>query len=737
MGLRRWQSGAMVGAVLAGTGAGAVAWHEAGGGPGAPGAPEAKAEPARLVSYADCGQMLDQLRAQALAAVGPYGLAGASAGGTYHGTSTSALPLEAAPAAAGTSGSSQASGGPSADAGSVPGFSTTNDQEQGIDEPDLAKTDGTVLVALDRSTDTLEVATVTSSPALVGSLPLASAVEATGLFLVGADAVVVGAAVSSPDSEAVVVDLSDPARPSVARSFHVQGSLVDARLVAGHVELVVRSAPQLPFVEPADGTPAALSAAAAANRAAVSASTPAQWLPSVTSEPSGTTTPAPCAAAMHTASSATSGIDTIGVVPIDPASDQPGTEVTVVGDATTVYAGGSSLYVATSEPALPVPEPAVDVPAPASPGATSSGVASSGVASSGVASSGVVSPGAVVTTPSSGSLPPDTTAIDAFDLSDPSAPRYVGSGQVPGTLIGQYALSAYQGDLRVATTVGSATPPPGEGTAPTTVSDSRVTVLAPENGALVPVGTVSGLGAGEKIYAVRFVGPLAYVVTFRQTDPLYVVDLSDPTAPRLAGQLPLTGYSSFLQPLGNGLVLGVGQSVDQNLRTDGLQVSLFDVSDPAHPALVGKDVLSGATSAAQQDPHALLYWAPTGTVVLPVVQFGSPPDGTPVAPGVAQGSAFSGAVVWRADGSGLTEQGRISQPAGAGVPACTVCAGAFGSGGAAAAPGGAPVMAPYEPYGGTVQRALVVGAKLYTVSDAGILESDLASLAPGTWMAFS
>ena len=714
MGLRRWQSGAMVGAVLAGTVAGAVAWHEAGGGPGATGASAAKAEPARLVSYADCGQMLAQLRAQALAAVGPYGLAGSPTGGTYHGTSTSALPLEAAPAAAGASG---ASGGASAEAGSAPGFSTTNDQEQGIDEPDLAKTDGTLLVALDRSTDTLQVASVSSSPALVGSLPLGSAVEATGLFLVGAEAVVVGGAVSSPDSEAVVVDLSDPAHPGVARSFHVQGSLVDARLVAGHVELVVRSAPQLPFVAPADGSPAALSEATAANRATVSASTPAQWLPSVTSEPSGTTTPAPCVAAMHTASSTASGLDTIGVVPIDPSSDQPGTEVTVVGDATTVYAGGSSLYVATSEPAQPVPQPAVDAPAPASPG--------------------VVSPGVVVTTTSSGSLPPDTTAIDAFDLSDPSAPRYVGSGQVPGTLIGQYALSAYQGDLRVATTVGSATPPPGEGTAPTTVSDSRVTVLAPENGALVPVGTVSGLGAGEKIYAVRFVGPLAYVVTFRQTDPLYVVDLSDPAAPQLAGQLPLTGYSSFLEPLGNGLVLGVGQSVDQNLRTDGLQVSLFDVSDPARPALVAKDVLPGATSAAQQDPHALLYWAPTGTVVLPVVQFGSPPAGTPVDPGVAQGSAFSGAVVWRADGSGLTEQGRISQPAGAGVPACTFCAGALGSGGAAVGPGGAAVMAPYEPYGGTVQRALVVGAKLYTVSGAGILESDLASLAAGTWMAFS
>ena len=709
----RWRSGAVVGAVAAGALAGGLGWQVAGGpgNPGHQGAPTlGRPEPARLVSYADCSQMLAQLRAEAAAEVGPYGLSGspgvrepdvyagvAAAGGAGSATAGPAAP-SAAPAAS--------AGSPAT--GTAPSFSTTNDQEQGVDEPDLAKTDGSLMVALRASTDTLEVASVGSSPHLAGSLSLASTVEATCLFLVGHEAVVLGSSVggSTPATEAVVVDVSDPATPSVSRSFAVQGELVDARLISGLVELVVRSSPQLPFVAPSDPSTAASAAAAAENRAIVLSSGPASWLPSVTSEPSGVTTVAPCAAAMHSAATTSGtapGLDTVGVVPIDPRSDQPGTEVTVVGDATTVYASATSLYVATSTPAQPVPVP---MPAPA-------------------AGAPAPAPGATTTAA-------DTTTIDAFDLSDPGAPRYAGSGEVPGSLIGQYALSEYQGDLRVATTVGWATPAPGEGTAPSTPSDSRVTVLARQGDALAPIGSVSGLGSGEKIYAVRFVGPLAYVVTFRQTDPLYVVDLSDPTAPQLAGQLPLTGYSSFLEPVGNGLVLGVGQSVDDNLRTTGLQVSLFDVSDPAHPALVGKDVLSGASSPAQQDPHALLYWAPTGTVVMPVQEYGFEAPGA----GSGTGSSFSGAVVWQVTGSGLSEAGRITQPTEA--PAAGEVGPSVSGGAVSSMPvccGGGTFLP--APYGSPIERALVVGDKLYTVSDAGILESDLASLAQGAWVAFS
>ncbi|HAM01638.1 MAG TPA: hypothetical protein DCQ30_05345 [Acidimicrobiaceae bacterium] len=751
-----WRAGLGIGlAVSALAGAGAVAGSVLSGPdvPDGAGSAGNAVSGLRLVSYASCPEMLGQLRSEALSMVGPDGLAGSwgTGGGAVSvvpGARLGAVrngPVAAAPRAAagapsgsagsagsGATGSTAGPGASPTSSGSASGFSATNDQEAGVDEPDITKTDGHVLVSLARGTDTLHVADVGGSPNLAGSFDLAGRVQANGLFLVGHDAVVLGGAVSSsggtsppmgmptappqpgvasggalpsgvasgtgtsgggaePDvvpvgmqsgtTEVVVVDLSDPSKPTVARSFSVQGSEVDARLLNGIVEVVVSSAPTLPFVAPANGSAAAVAAATTANRNAVLSSSPSDWLPSVKSEPDGTTTVAPCTSAMHTVT--TSGVDTIGVVPIDPSSDQPGTEVTVVGDANTVYASTSALYVAFTTPSGPVAQPMQGG-----------------------------QPAAV------------DTVIDKFDLSDPAAPSYVGSGDVPGSLIGQYAMSEYQGDLRVATTVGQATPPPGEGTAPSTLSDNRITVLSVQGGSLTVVGSLTGLGTGEKIYAVRFEGPLGYVVTFNQTDPLFVVDLHDPANPKMAGQLPLTGYSSFLQPVGDGLLLGVGQDVTSSLRNDGLQVSLFDVSNPSNPTLVGKDVIANASSGAQSDPHALLYWAAAGLVVLPVDQYGMPvpvPEPAFVPPGAATAqpavapttAPFVGAIAWHVATSGLQRQGQLSQPPAPG-----------GTTGVPGAPGPA------------IERALVVGDKLYTVSETGILVSDLSTLSQLVWMPY-
>ncbi|OON33252.1 hypothetical protein BSA16_01360, partial [Micromonospora sp. Rc5] len=88
---------------------------------------------------------------------------------------------------------------------------------------------------------------------------------------------------------------------------------------------------------------------------------------------------------------------------------------------------------------------------------------------------------------------------------------------------------------------------------------------------------VTGLGRGERIHSVRYLGPTGHVVTFRRTDPLYTLDLTDPAAPRVTGELKITGYSAYLHPAGPGRLLGVGQEADADGRAQGLQVSLFDV----------------------------------------------------------------------------------------------------------------------------------------------------------------
>jgi hypothetical protein len=455
------------------------------------------------------------------------------------------------------------------------------------------------------------------------------------------------------------------------------------------------------------------------------------------------------------------GLGTVSVVSLDPASSAPGNEVTVVGDAEDVYVSTTDVYVATTA-----------WPSQATGGSTASSGAVAGSGGGSSAGSTAVAPGgstgtaSVSTEPGTGPtgtvcpmdaacaplprstvpvlptptvpvtptvtvpVPPTVTVpvtvpvqpedlstdIYAFDISNPDAPAYLGSGSVPGTLISQYSMSEYEGYLRVATTEGEPAPAPVDNEpVPSQLSDNIVSVLEPVNGSLVTVGSLTGLGAGEEIYAVRFIGDLGYVVTFNQTDPLYVVDLSNPAQPVLAGQLSLSGYSSFLQPLGDGQLLGIGQSVDQELRTQGLQLEVFNVADPAQPTLVSHHELgAGVFSAAQYDPHALLWWAPDGLLVLPVDNY----DVVPAAAGSQPqqpATASSEAEVWSVSSSGqLAEVGSVVQPAQSTSTA----------------------SGPFEGSSPEIERAVVVGGDLYTVSEQGVMASDLSSLAQVAWLPY-
>jgi hypothetical protein len=131
-----------------------------------------------------------------------------------------------------------------------------------------------------------------------------------------------------------------------------------------------------------------------------------------------------------------------------------------------------------------------------------------------------------------------------------------------------------EGARRAATTDGF----PG---APGT--QSFVTVLTESEGRLVTTGMVGDLGRGERIYALCFQGPVGYVVTFRQTDPLYTLDLANPARPLAVGELKINGYSAYLHAFGDGLLLGIGQDATNTGQRLGAQVSLFDMSDPAQP----------------------------------------------------------------------------------------------------------------------------------------------------------
>ena len=169
------------------------------------------------------------------------------------------------------------------------------------------------------------------------------------------------------------------------------------------------------------------------------------------------------------------------------------------------------------------------------------------------------------------------TEIHKFDISSPVKTQYRGSGTVSGYLLSQWSLSEHRGVLRVVSTESPAWWGAGRET------ESFLTTLRASGGALVQAGRIGELGKGERVYAVRFVGDTGYVVTFRQIDPLYTLDLSQPERPRVLGELKIPGYSAYLHPIGEDLLLGVGQDADENGRPLGTQLSIFDVSDLRKP----------------------------------------------------------------------------------------------------------------------------------------------------------
>jgi uncharacterized secreted protein with C-terminal beta-propeller domain len=129
---------------------------------------------------------------------------------------------------------------------------------------------------------------------------------------------------------------------------------------------------------------------------------------------------------------------------------------------------------------------------------------------------------------------------------------------------------------------------------------------------------VGGLGKGERVYAI--VGDTGYVVTFRQIDPLYTLDLADPERPRVLGELKIPGYSAYLHPIGEDLLLGVGQDATEEGRPTGTQLSVFDVSNLRRPTRLHTERLGEGWSEAEHDHHAFLFWPRTGLVMIPFNQ---------------------------------------------------------------------------------------------------------------------
>ena len=170
------------------------------------------------------------------------------------------------------------------------------------------------------------------------------------------------------------------------------------------------------------------------------------------------------------------------------------------------------------------------------------------------------------------------TYIYKFDIRGGDI-NYLGNGVVKGSTLNQFSMDEHNGYLRIATTMGN-------------WGDSLENQVYVLDSSLQVVGEITGIAKGETIKSVRFTGDTGYVVTFEQTDPLFVIDLSNPASPVIRGELKIPGFSAYLHPVGDGLLLGVGADGDENGQNGGIKVSLFDVSDPQNPVECDKITVS-------------------------------------------------------------------------------------------------------------------------------------------------
>lgn len=273
---------------------------------------------------------------------------------------------------------------------------------------------------------------------------------------------------------------------------------------------------------------------------------------------------------------------------------------------------------------------------------------------------------------------------------------YRSKGEVPGTLLNQFSMDEYEGNLRVATTTNVY----DHGTS---YQFNNVFVL---DGDMGLIGTLKNLAKGEKIYSTRFMGDRLYMVTFKQMDPFFVIDMSNPHKPKVLGKLKIPGYSDYLHPYDATHVIGVGKETSQNqwggATAKGVKIALFDVSDVTDPKLVDKFEIgeAGTDSEALRDHRAFLFDKKKDILVIPIKEMAYVPV---IKSGysTSQYRCWDGAYVFSVSPSkGIDVKGTVEH--------CCESDKYYGS--------------------NTVRRSLYIDNVLYTISSQKIVMSDLNDL---------
>lgn len=545
-------------------------------------------------------------------------------------------------------------------------YSETNNQEIGVDEPDMVKTDGEHLYIIHDGQLSVVQSWPAEDTARVAELSL-DGYPTSALLTDDGQLVVFGyddedafydeeQGWYSSATRVSVVDVSDPSLPLVTRSFAIEGSQVGARMVDGEIYLATQDWSYYPYAvwEAMSRDGLSLPAfdwwdASAEERDAAFAEAGELVRPYVADvlskietdallprilEDGAVSTLMGCRELYHPAEM--NSTSTMTLLHLDLSAGHI-TGTGVMSEGWMPYASTESFYVAQTSwwwDAAEEPQ----------------------------------------------------TQIHRFVL-DRDQTVYAGSGSVSGWVLNSFSMGEHDGHLRVATSDagwgwGEDTDEPA----------NNVFVLEVGEQSLDTVGEVRDIAPGERIYSARFVEDRGYVVTFEQIDPLFTLDLSDPTAPAVAGELKVPGYSSYLHPIGDDRILAVGMDGTEDGEITGLAVSLFDISDFSQPTLLDKYTLESddwSWSQALYDHHAFTYF--NDTLTIPAYTW-------------SDDEGFSGMLVLDVDlDAGLSELGRVDH---ADMVADSECR--YGR-----------ECSDYYWYA-WLQRSVVVDDSLYTISDYGV-----------------
>jgi len=621
----------------------------------------------------------------------------------------------------------------------------TNNQVANVDEGDHVKVVGDRLIVL--ANRTLAVFGLSPDLPKIGVVELPS--DASEFLIVNGKVITIGTTYGSDGR--VFTSMSQVSIdnvPTVEFSTTVDGAPVSTRLASGAMRIVIsnqRIGMGVGFSTDGDY---------AANVTAVNDSTIEQWLPARSDEGRRSTL-VECTTALKPVEF--SGFGSLTILTVAGELNDVAT-TSIMASGQTVYANDSSLYVATvAEPAPNAREytPATDIHrfdisgttparyegsgrvpgtllnqysmdeqndilriATTEGGSGFIGMATDGVAvpsgDVGVSSEGGAATDPVEPAPDSPVAPPapsEPCGGPAIDCAPTPAPTPSPPGEPVAT--------SEPNPRDPPTPAPEPAPTPGPPAPAPARPASRVTTLALKDGALVELGHLDGLGVGETIQSVRFEGNLASIVTFRQVDPLFSIDLSDPASPKLLGELKVPGFSNYLHPVGDGRLLGVGVGGDNTGTNGSAKVTLFDNSNPATPREITSWTSPNTSLNAGFDPHSFT-WDPETRLAVTVGSW-------------ANANYQTGAIVLKVDGDTITEVGRLTAD-----PATPPCPGypelgdpgtkSSGPSSSDAASGTVePCMAPAM----GITRAFVTSGSIYAVADRQVLSFDLSAKRTG------